>query len=110
TNNIAHECYRVVAHVVTPLLNINARLVMVTLMLTAIFIYSPWVAASGALMFGALYALMFRTVRQRLTRNGQLISQTNRVRLKLMAEAFGGIKEILLSGRQAQFNRQFETE
>lgn len=110
TNNIANECYRVVSNVVTPLLNMNARLVMVTLMLIAIFVYNPWVAGSGALMFGTLYWLMYRTVRKQLIRNGQSVTNTNRGRLKLMAEAFGGIKEILLTGRQADFNRQFQTE
>lgn len=108
TNQIAQECQRVTGAVINPLMQMNAKLVMATLMAVAIFLYNPLVALIGLAIFALAYLMLYRIVRRRLVRNGRNITQTQRWRFKLMGEGFGGIKDVLLLGRQDIFTRRFD--
>ncbi|WP_232209252.1 ABC transporter ATP-binding protein [Alkalilimnicola ehrlichii MLHE-1] len=108
TNQIAQEAQRITAAIINPLMQINAKLVMASLMALAIFLYNPGVALVGLAVFGLGYLLLYRTVRRRLTANGAAITQAQRQRFKLMGEGFGGIKDVLLLGRQDTITRRFE--
>ncbi|APX92736.1 multidrug ABC transporter ATP-binding protein [Halomonas sp. 1513] len=107
-NKIAQETTRVTDNIIQPLMKMNAKGVLVLVMATTIFIFNPVVALIGLVLFATAYWGLFRTVRRRLTNNGKTVSSTNRMRFKLMNEGFGGIKDTLLLGRQADFNRRFE--
>jgi len=108
TNKIAQECRRISDNVLTPLMQVNAKMVMALFIAIAIFLFNPWVALSGLVIFGLVYWGLYRAVRRRLVNNGNVVSATNRLRFKLMNEGFGGIKDTLLLARQAEFNRRFE--
>src|SRR5690554_3811877 len=107
TNKIAQEAARVTDNVIKPLMQMNAKGMMALVMATAIFLFNPVVAITGLVLFGVAYVVLFRTVRQRLSRNGKIITRNNQLRFKLMNEGFGGIKDTLLLGRQADFNQRF---
>ena len=107
TKQIAVECSRVTGGVVNPLMLMNAKLVMAGFMAVTIFVYNPFVATAGLLIFSSAYFGLYRTVRHRLRANGKITSQTQHMRFKLMHEGFGGIKDTLLLGRQADFNQRF---
>lgn len=108
TNQIAQECQRVTVAVINPLMQMNAKLVMASLMAIAVFVYSPLVALVGLSVFALVYLFLYRTVRRRLVRNGKVITQAQRQRFKLMGEGFGGIKDALLLGRQDIFTERFD--
>ncbi len=108
TNQIAQECQRITNDIISPLMQMNAKLVMALFMMVAIFVYNPLVALAGLIIFSVAYMLLFRTVRRRLTRNGKSISEAQRLRFKLMAEGFGGIKDALLLRRQQLFTERFD--
>ena len=107
-NKVSQEASRITGSVIQPLMRMNAKGTLALVMTTAIFVFNPLVAVAGVIIFGAAYWVLFHTVRKRLVRNGKTISTTGRVRFKLMNEGFGGIKDTLLLGRQADFNRRFE--
>jgi len=107
TNQIAQECQRVTNAIINPLMQMNAKLVMATLMAVGIFLYNPLVALIGLAVFTLAYLMLYRTVRRRLVRNGRNITQAQRWRFKLMGEGFGGIKDALLLGRQDIFTQRF---
>ncbi|GGC06887.1 ABC transporter ATP-binding protein [Marinobacterium zhoushanense] len=106
-SKIGSESNRLTNQVITPFLQLNARVVMALVMTTAIFIYNPFVAIAGLLIFTTAYFVLYRTVRRRLQNNGSVITEVNRDRLKLMQEGFGGIKDTMLLGRQSNFNLRF---
>ncbi|MRJ45174.1 ABC transporter ATP-binding protein [Idiomarina loihiensis] len=108
TNRIAQESGRVTNAVVQPLMQMNAKGVLALVMATAIFIFNPLVALAGLVLFGFAYVVLYKTVRKQLSKNGRDISSANQQRFKLMNEGFGGIKDTLLLGRQAEFNQRFE--
>lgn len=109
TNQIAQECHRVTLYIISPLMLMNAKLALALLMAVAIFFYNPMVAIVGLMIFSAAYWVLYRMVRRRLVANGKAITKAQRMRFKLLAEGFGGIKDVLLLGRQAILTKRFDT-
>lgn len=108
TNRIALEATRITNMVIQPLMLMNAKGVLALVMAIAIFVFNPFVALAGLLIFSLAYFVLYKTVRKHLSKNGRDISRANQQRFKLMNEGFGGIKDTLLLGRQAEFNQRFE--
>lgn len=107
TKKIAVETQRVTGHILMPLMYLNARSVLVMLMVVSIFFYEPKVAIIGFTTFTLSYLFLFTVVRLRLQINGKTISKVNEERFRLMNEAFGGIKDVLLLGRDDDFISRF---
>ncbi len=105
---ITQEASRVTLGIIQPLMQLNAKMVLASLMSLAIFVYNPIIAIAGLLIFGLAYAALYRFVRLRLVRNGKEISVVQSERFKLIGEGFGGIKDVLLLGRQALYQDRFE--
>lgn len=108
TKQITQEASRVGNGIINPLMQMNAKLIMTLFMVLVILIYNPVVALSGIVIFTSAYFLLYKTVRQKLIANGKEMSKAQKLRFKLMAEGFGGIKDALLLGRQEVFIQQFE--
>lgn len=108
TNQIAQETLRVTDKIIQPLLQMGAKAVLSGLMMLAILFYNPVVALVAALIFSAAYFCLYRLVRLRLIRHGKVISEMQTHRFKLMGEGFGGIKDILILGKQNIFSERFD--
>lgn len=107
TSNIADETQRITFGIIASCMQLNAKLVMAVLMSAAIFVYNPLVAATGVGLFAIAYTGLYRLARMRLERNGKRVTEQQAIRFKLMSEGFGGIKELLLLGRQQTFSAKF---
>lgn len=108
TNKIAQECNRVTESILAPMMQMNAKLVMATFMIITVFTFNPRVALAGVIVFGLAYLILYRVVRRRLESNGRIVTRAQAQRFTLMQEGFGGIKDVLLLGRQQVFNDRFE--
>lgn len=108
TKKIANETTRTTSQVVQPLMQMNARIVLAMFMSAAIFLYDPIVAIIGLVVFSVAYFVLYKLVRKLLQRNGRLISVAYEQRFRLMNEGFGGIKDILLLGRDDDFIQRFK--
>jgi ATP-binding cassette, subfamily B, bacterial PglK len=107
TKKIAVECSRVTGGIILPLMNMNAKVALATLLSLSIFIYDPIVASIGISVFGIFYFFTFAGVRNLLSKNGEVISEVSEKRFTLMNEGFGGIKDVLLLGRDRDFINHF---
>lgn len=107
TKKIANETTRITAQVLLPLMQMNARIALALFMSTAIFAYDPKVAIIGLTVFTIAYFVLYKVVRLRLQRNGKAISEVHELRFRLMNEGFGGIKDVLLLGRDNYFIQRF---
>lgn len=107
TKKIAVETLRVTNGVLSPLMAINARIILSLSMSFALFIYDPKVALTGIAVFFIAYFILFTAVKERLQSNGILISKVHEQRFRLMNEGFGGIKDVLLLGRRSDFIERF---
>ena len=107
TKKIATETIRVTGAVLVPLMQVNSKVVLSFLMSLSIFFYDPKVALIGLSIFAISYFFLFKGVRNRLNKNGIAISEVNEERYRLMNEGFGGIKDLLLLGRDSDFINRF---
>lgn len=106
-NKISVETTRLTGSIILQLMYLNSKLMLALFLSLTIFIFNPYVAFFGALIFSLAYIFIFKLAKKQLALNGKKISEENKLRLQLMSEGFGGIKEILLLGRQQQFNKRF---
>ena len=107
TKKIAIEALRVTNGIIMPLMQMNARIVLALFMSLTIFFYDPKVAIIGLAVFAVAYYFLFKVVRMRLQLNGGAISEVNEQRFRLMNEGFGGIKDVLLLGRDSNYIKSF---
>jgi len=107
TNKIAQECQRITNGIIGPVMQMNAKLVLVVFMSTAIFIYNFTITLIGLIIFVVAYFFLFKIARLQLDKNGLSITNEQAKRFKLMGEGFGGIKDTLLLGRQSIFIKRF---
>jgi HlyD family secretion protein len=107
TKKIATETQRVTQGVLVPLMHMNAKGVLAILLSVTLFIYDPIVALVGIITFSLAYIILYRFVRFKLHKNGQVISEMNEKRFYLKNEGFGGIKDILLIGRGNDLIKRF---
>ncbi|EEY97962.1 ABC-type antimicrobial peptide transport system ATPase component [Vibrio sp. RC586] len=105
---IATEVSRVTDNILQPLVQINARIATIVLISIFVFLYNPIVAIVGVTILGTAYFTLFSVVKNKLARNGSLISEYSKKRFSLMNEGFGSIKEVQVLGRQDYFIRQFK--
>ncbi|MBO1922996.1 ABC transporter ATP-binding protein [Thiomicrorhabdus sp. 6S3-12] len=108
TKQVATEAVRVTEGVIQPLVQMNAKIILSIMISAAIILYNPIVALTGLVIFAIAYVLLFKIVRKKLQKNGSLISSVMTHRYRLMNEGFGGIKDVLLLGRNSDFINRFE--
>ena len=107
SKNIISEAGRVANGVLTPLMQMNSRIIFAAFMSTSLFVYDPKVGIVGLIFFVVAYLILFKVVKNRIHANGQAISYVAEKRFRLINEGFGGIQDILLLGRDADFIRRF---
>lgn len=108
TKQIANETTRITGLVLLPLMQMNARIALSLFMSVAIFVYDPKVAITGLAVFAVAYFILYQIVRKCLQRNGIAISTVLEKRFRLMNEGLGGIKDVLLLGRDNDFIQRFK--
>jgi HlyD family secretion protein len=82
---------------------INARFVLILFILIGIVWVNPWVALFGMVTFGCCYLLLYYVVQGILYKNGKAWSDVLALRYKLISSSFGGIRDILVLGRNKAF-------
>tara|TARA_B100000902_G_scaffold36385_1_gene43523 strand:+ start:8786 stop:10588 length:1803 start_codon:yes stop_codon:yes gene_type:complete len=107
TKKIATETVRVTGGILVPLMHLNAKFVLASLMITSIFIYDAKVAIVGAIIFSLTYYTLTIAVKRRLESYGLATTKVMEQRFRLMNEGFGGIKDLLLLGRDYDFIKRF---
>ncbi|WP_236009580.1 ABC transporter ATP-binding protein [Vibrio ulleungensis] len=105
---VSTESIRITSQVILPLIQMNARVVLAICIVIVIFAYNPAVAFSGFLIFFLAYVGLYRTIKARLKKNGEDISDNSVLRFRLMNEGFGGIRDVLLLNRSRNFIKHFE--
>ena len=107
SKKITVETGRITGGVLLPFMQMNARFVFVLFVTVAIIIYEPIISLLGFLIFLILYLTIYRFVKNRLNYNGIVITQLNQQRFRLMHDAFGGVKDLLLLGKGNYFIKHF---
>lgn len=105
--NILVEVSEVVNKVLTPLLQLMARFTAALSVLALLIIVDPTLAITVSLALGSAYAIVFLFVRRTLQRLGEERLNIDAVRFRTISEAFGGIKDVKVAGRESTFLGRF---
>ena len=107
SKKITIETGRITGGVLLPFMQMNARIILVLFVTVAILIYDPIISLTGFLIIFILYLTIYAFVKKRLNYNGMVITQLNQQRFRLMYDAFGGVKDLLLLGKVNYFIKFF---
>lgn len=90
----------IVHHTLVPALVIISSGLMLVTVLAALLTIQPAVTAAAVGGFGGIYVLVIISTRRRMLRNSQLISKQQTRVIKVLQEALGGIRDVLIDGTQ----------
>jgi ABC-type multidrug transport system fused ATPase/permease subunit len=107
SKNVLNEVGRLANAVIVPLLRVVAFSVTGIFLMATLLWANVIMTIAVAVLLGGGYALLYRVVRTRLSRAGARRLAANTQRYKAINEAFGGIKEIKLLGREPYLLDQY---
>jgi ATP-binding cassette subfamily C protein len=106
--NILEEVKEVASQMLKPALQGGAKAIVALAIIGFLFFVDPVVALMVTLVLGLAYAGIYYAVRDRLDRTGAVRVEANTLRYQFVSEAFGGIKEVKLRGKEQAFLEQYE--
>lgn len=109
TKQISTEAVRITDGVIQPLMSMNSKIILAIFISVGVFLFNPIPALVGVTLFVSAYIILYKFVQLRLKDNGSLISHIATERFRLMNEGFGGIKDVLLLGRNHDFISRFKS-
>lgn len=106
--NVLAEVQNLTKSFIIPLLEIIVDFVTMVLIFIAVVLISPLATLAVFMIFLLIYALIIKSgFRHKIKFRGNLRLKENRGRFKAASEAFGGIKDIKLLGREGYFSHKF---
>jgi ABC-type bacteriocin/lantibiotic exporter with double-glycine peptidase domain len=107
-NNIVRETMRVAVGGLQNALLLLTSLGTAAVIVACMFLVSPVAAIAVLAGLAGGYALIYRSVRQRILRSGHRETELARELTQLVFEGFGAIREVTLLGKHEVFTRRFE--
>lgn len=102
-NTLVGEVGRVVAGVLSPVMDIASNLLICLAILTLLILVDPLVALAIATVLGGSYSLIYLLARRNLARISRQQVEANASKYKYAGEALGGIKDLKVLGRELTF-------
>jgi ATP-binding cassette subfamily C protein len=106
--NILEEVKEIISSMLAPALRGGARAIVAIAIIGFLFFVNPVVALIVSVVLGLAYAGVYYAVRGRLDRIGKERVGSNTKRYQFVTEAFGGIKEVKLRGKEDTFLNQYD--
>ncbi len=107
-SGITSKLDAVAAGVLMPVQSLVGSVVLIVVVVTALVMIDPVVAAVGVAGFGGCYIALTLTFRHQLRRNSLLVAQEQTRVVRCLQEGMGGIRDILLDGTQLFFTGVYE--
>lgn len=83
-----------------PLLTMASSIIILSIILTALIAIESLIVMSALAGLGMVYLLITLATRDRLASNSLVVSQNSELVIKVLQEALGGIREVLIDGTQ----------
>lgn len=106
TSQITQEIPRMIYMVVQPILHIVSQFFICFLIVVALLIVDIVVALVAVGLVLIIYFIIFKIIRGKVVDHGEKIYDINRMKLKLLNESLGGIKEVKLRGNEDYYKNE----
>lgn len=100
---VTSEVGRLVNGVIIPGIQLLTKIIIVSFIIILLVVIDPFTACMVSLILGGSYAVLYGLVYRKLNILSQRANISRRGQFKLVGEAFEGIKELKLSGREGHF-------
>jgi ATP-binding cassette subfamily B protein len=100
---IANKAHSVIFATIQPALTLVSSSMMLVVILLVLFLIDPAIALIAFGGFGAVYLLVVKLTRRRLTLNSERIARESTQVIKALQEGLGGIRDVLLDGTQSTY-------
>lgn len=107
-NKITAETNRLTGGIIMHLMYLNSKVVLACLISVSIILYDPIIAFFGLAIFAIGYLVVYKLIKDYLSKLGTSISIASLDRFRLINEGFGGIRDIILLDRRENFIKKFE--
>lgn len=107
TKNILAETNHVITGFLMPLMNLASQGLLVLLIIALLISVEPKLAIIIALVLGIIYGAIYMVAQAWLYRSGTDRVESNRQRFTAASEAFAGVKEIRLLGRERDYLERY---
>lgn len=105
--NILGEVATLINKALMPLLDLATSIVISVLIVAMLVIVDPVLAVITFAVIGTIYSTIYLFVKRRLDTLGKRRIESNRLRYRKVSEAFGGIKDVKVLGREEYFLNDF---
>lgn len=105
--NVLAEVKEVIAGVLIPGMQVLAKAVVALAIVLLLVLIDPVLALVLSALLGGVYGVIFLIVRRKLARIGKERVRTNGLRYQAATEAFSGIKDVKLLGKEGEFLRRY---
>ena len=109
TKTMLSEVDMVITNALIPSLELTANSFRAIAVIVLLVVVNPALALALMSILGGCYIILYFSVRKMQRRIGQQRREANRERFKIVAEAFGGIKEIKVIGCEQAYLKAFTT-
>ena len=107
SKNLLSEVDMVINSVMRPAIDAFTRGMMALAIFIFLVFLNPLVAVFTAGVFCILYFGVYVLVRSKLNQQGKIARDSNKLRYKISAEAFGGIKDLKILGKEPFFTAAY---
>lgn len=101
--NLLQEVDRFIQGILMNGLQSLAKLVVVACILGLLFLIDFSLAATVVFSLSTLYFIIYKKIRKRLSEVGKVASMTNSIRVQVITEALGAIKELKILNKEQKF-------
>ena len=106
--NILEEVKEVTDQMLKPALRGIAKGVVAVFMIAFLVYFDPIVALMVTTVLGVAYGGVYLLVRNQLDRRGEARVESNTKRYQFVQEAFGGVKDVKVRGKEEAFLEQYD--
>ena len=107
-SSISIKIDQVIVGVVLPVLNIISSFIIFTAIIFVLLIIHPVAASIAILFFSLFYVSIYLYVKQKLSVNSLNISRESNSLIKILQEALGGIRDIIIDGNQKLYRNIYQ--
>lgn len=105
--NLLSEVIQFVSTVLKPIIEIVAKIIVTFFIFILLFYTDPLLAVLIIAILATAYVCLYSVVQRKLARLGKKRFTANEQRFKIAGEAFGGIKDLKILGRESVFFNDF---